>query len=376
MNPTTDAAARAREDARRYLGAGRAVVPLRFKRPWNATQDCLRNDWPTLRLSTGDLEREFAGTITGVGVILGAPSNNLTDIDLDCAEAIAAADRFLLATECIFGRPSAPRAHWVYVGDMAMPTVRFKDVDDARTTLLELRGTGAQTAFPRALHDTGEIVEFEQDGAPAHVRSADLRRAVNRLAATTLLARHWPRQPGSRHDLALALAGYLLRGGLDDSTTAAILETATRIAGDSEVSDRVAAVKSTAAALAAGRPTTGGKTLVQLLNPVVVTKLTEWLGLHRGRPDATGAGRLQADGTPLALHASERNRRLFQLACALRRYGINAEALRGCLLAINTAHCQPPLAADELGTIAASAARYAPTAGTTPPGSSRRIEVL
>jgi putative DNA primase/helicase len=91
----------------------------------------------------------------------------------------------------------------------------------------------------------------------------------------------------------------------------------------------------------------------------------------------SGAGRLRADGTPLTLHAGERNRRLFQLACALRRYGINAEALRGCLLAINTAHCQPPLASDELDTIAASAARYpVATWGTTAPGATRRIEVL
>lgn len=72
--------------------------------------------------------------------------------------------------------------------------------------------------------------------------------------------------------------------------------------------------------------------------------------------------RLRADGTPLELRDGERNRRLFQLACAWRRYGLGSEALRGCLDAVNRAHAQPPLNADELARVAASAARYAPRA--------------
>jgi hypothetical protein len=140
---------------------------------------------------------------------------------------------------------------------------------------------------------------------------------------------------------------------------------------------RVGAAGSTAAALATGRPTTGGKTLVQLLNPAAVTKLAEWLGLHRSRPDATGTERLQADGTLLALHADERHRKLCQLAYALRRYGLNADAVRGCLLAINAAHCQPPLGPCDLDAIAAQAAgRPDPDRDRTRPGTTRRIEVL
>jgi len=36
MIPTTNA--RAREDARRYLAEGRHVVPVRFRKSWDATQ--------------------------------------------------------------------------------------------------------------------------------------------------------------------------------------------------------------------------------------------------------------------------------------------------------------------------------------------------
>jgi hypothetical protein len=71
-----------------------------------------------------------------------------------------------------------------------------------------------------------------------------------------------------------------------------------------------------------------------------------------------GGDRLRADGTPLVVRAGERNRRLFQIACTLRRYGANAAALRDALTAINREHCTPPLGADELARIAASATRY------------------
>ena len=68
------------------------------------------------------------------------------------------------------------------------------------------------------------------------------------------------------------------------------------------------------------------------------------------------------DGTPLVLREGERNARLFQLACTLRRYELGARALRGALAAVNEEHCVPPLEPGEVAKIAASAARYAPPA--------------
>jgi hypothetical protein len=70
--------------------------------------------------------------------------------------------------------------------------------------------------------------------------------------------------------------------------------------------------------------------------------------------------RLVFDGRPLVIPHGERNARLFQLACALRRYGLAPRALRGCLDAINAAHATPPLPAGEVARIAASACRYVP----------------
>jgi hypothetical protein len=85
--------------------------------------------------------------------------------------------------------------------------------------------------------------------------------------------------------------------------------------------------------------------------------LPPWL-LDAVRRSERGGDRLRADGTPLVVRDGERNHRCFQIACALRRYGVNAAALRDALIAINREHCAPPLAGDELARIAASAAGY------------------
>jgi hypothetical protein len=69
---------------------------------------------------------------------------------------------------------------------------------------------------------------------------------------------------------------------------------------------------------------------------------------------------LSRDGTSLVLREGERNGRFLQIGCALRRYGIGEQALRGALEVVNHAHCTPPLDAEEVAKIAASAARYAP----------------
>ena len=82
-----------------------------------------------------------------------------------------------------------------------------------------------------------------------------------------------------------------------------------------------------------------------------------WL-FEQGRERADD--RLRADGTPLVLREGERNRRLFQIGAALRRYGFNQDALRGCLEVANREHAAPPLDAGELRRIAASASHYPP----------------
>src|SRR5262245_11498345 len=171
-----DHAARAAVDAQAYLKMGFAPVPVRGKTPWDAAQNSARLDWVTLRLTTADIRREFTCPVTGVGIILGEPSQNLVDVDLDCPEARAVADVVLPSTPCVFGRPSTPRAHRIYSADRPLRTIRFRDIDPRKATMLELRSSGAQTVFPRSLHEeSGECVRFDGGEAaiPASILAED-----------------------------------------------------------------------------------------------------------------------------------------------------------------------------------------------------------
>ena len=66
------------------------------------------------------------------------------------------------------------------------------------------------------------------------------------------------------------------------------------------------------------------------------------------------------DAGSMIIESRRRNETMFQIACAMRRFGVDAPALLEALRAVNTAHCRPALADHELQTIAASAARYRP----------------
>ncbi|MDA8347445.1 MAG: bifunctional DNA primase/polymerase [Pseudomonadota bacterium] len=62
----------------------------------------------------------------------------------------------------------------------------------------------------------------------------------------------------------------------------------------------------------------------------------------------------------MVIASGKRNETLLRIACAVRRWGVEQSALLDCLRAVNAAHCDPALSDEELTTIAASAARYAP----------------
>jgi hypothetical protein len=277
---TLEHTTRVREAARRYLAAGLRTLPLKGKKPWDLVTHRACDAWPHLVLTLADLERAFADEITGVGIATGIPPAYYVDVDLDCAEALAAAHVFLPPTGCIFGRPSTPRAHHIYqVHDDDLRVRRWKD-PITHATLLELRGKGGQTVFPGSLHEeSGDLVRFDLDGPPARVARADLEVAVERLAATTLLGRYWPQQRGSRHELSLAVAGVLLRGGLDEDVARTVLKTAAEVARDEQAPERMTSVRTTAARIAEGRIATGLPRLRELLPPAVVDRLVAWLRL-------------------------------------------------------------------------------------------------
>lgn len=277
--------------ARAYLADGHQPIPVpyRSKKP-------IREGWQALILTAEQLPAAFDGAAQNVGLLNGAPSGGLQDIDLDAAEAVAVAPFLLPPTGMVSGRERRPRSHYWYVVDdpPAKASESFNDPTRPQGTpgwkLLEWRSTGSMTLVPPSVGPEGDRYVWHERGAPARVPVAALRRAVRHVAAAALLARAWPgRDSHVRHETALALAGWLLRGGLDADSVAAIIAAATTAAGDEEAGDRVRAARDTARRLAAAEPVTGGPTLAGLLPAAVVTALARWLGLTRASAAAATA---------------------------------------------------------------------------------------
>ena len=267
--------------AHAYVARGWAVVPL----PRGAKAPTSKG-WQTRRLVAADLDRAFAGA-GGLGLLCGEPSGGLVDVDLDDEHARAAWPLIGPQTDLRHGRASSPGSHAWYIAD-APPSRTERLRDPTGATLIELRSTGAQTVVPPSVHPEGEAIFWHAEGPPARVAVDDLRRGVRECAAVAMVARRWP--DGARHDAALALAGLLLRGGVDVEAASRLVELIARVTGDPEVESRVRAVRDTAAALAAGRPATGGPHLAALLadGDAVVARLRTWLDLREPEPAEAG----------------------------------------------------------------------------------------
>lgn len=179
--------------ARRYLALGWQLVPVPHRR-----KGPVLPEWQRLRMTEADVPRLLREP-SNVGVILGRVSGGLTDIDLDCPEAVALAELVLPAT-WTYGRASKPRSHWLYVVPGGMEFRRYLDkLGDKPATMLELRSHAedegkAQSVLPPSVHECGEPILWTQDAdgsdAPRVVPAEVLLRLVERLAVATLYARH------------------------------------------------------------------------------------------------------------------------------------------------------------------------------------------
>ena len=250
-----------------YLRRGWAPIPVGFdsKAPTVA-------GWNELVVTNQTAEEYFSGNVN-VGVRLGQPSGGLIDIDLDSPEAVFLAGRFLPATDAVFGRPSKVASHWLYVVDPPVPSERFKDPDG--TMLLEPRSTGCQTVFPPSSHG-GEAVLWIKNGNPSKQQGPWLLTRVRRLAAASLLARHWP-VAGSRQEAALALAGGLLKLEWDTKEVADFIAAVAQAAGDEEWKMRFNTAEYTERRLERDLPATAWKRLETLLDPAAVRQARAWL---------------------------------------------------------------------------------------------------
>jgi putative DNA primase/helicase len=288
----------------RYTKCGYRVVPVhaRGKKPipW---------EWQKLRLDHHDIPPHFRGKDVNVGLLLGEPSGNLVDVDLDSAQAVALADHFLPDTGMIFGRPGKPRSHRMYKTPASFKTKQFSG---SGGMILELRSTRGQTVVPPSIHQSGEPITFDQDGEPALIDGGVLLRAAGELAAAAELVRLYPAK-GNRQKFALALAGGLLRAGWSVEKTASFIECVARAAGDEEATKRAEVVAPTKAKLDAREAATGWPQLCEYLDEKAARFIREHLGVHFNREAVKTTGPKDAHGEPLTdLGNAER---------MIRRYG-------------------------------------------------------
>jgi putative DNA primase/helicase len=267
--------------ARVYLAAGYCPIPVkpRSKMPCDA-------GWQKLRLTEEQLPHHFLPSMN-VGIVLGEPSSGLVDVDLDNANALKLAPYFLPKTDFIFGRPSKPGSHWIY--ETQNPG-RIKKLA-ARETVVEVRGTGGQTVFPGSIHESGETIEFNNGvqqtlPVPATTTREILDAAAIKIAIASVLVDGWAAQ-GIRHDVSLAIAGTLAKRGWTEDDARQRVEAVAVSAYDEEVTDRLAAVRTTFENHRNGQPIKGWTALVDVIGTDGAKFIEKFLGPntdHGGQP--------------------------------------------------------------------------------------------
>jgi hypothetical protein len=275
----------ARSAAELYLSKALAPVPL----PLGSKRPVLK-DWQNLRIGEAGLDEHFPSEIPlNIGLLLGTPSGGLIDLNLDCPEALAVADALLPPTEWESGREGNPRSHRWFLADDPPDKAQEKFTDPLeadgaeRKSLAELRSTGGQTVVPPSVHPSGEPIHWYKFLRPAHARTAELRAATAKVASAALLVRYWPNE-GSRQDLAMGLAGGLLRAGWNEPDVETFIRTVTAAVGDEEIEMRVNCVGRSAKRLSVGKKVQGWPSAAKAIGATgeaVINTVRDWLGARR-----------------------------------------------------------------------------------------------
>jgi putative DNA primase/helicase len=269
-----------------YARRGWNPVPIPYK-----TKRPIDDGWEKRVIGEEGVPQYFNRRPQNIGVILGPTSKGLTDIDLDCREAVEIASYVLPKTEAIFGRTNNRASHWLYMTNLHEnrhgARIFFKDPTRSanKVTLLEVRIggkdangeiRGAQTVFPGSVHESGDPITWDEAGEPAAANGADLLRRARLLASCCLFARYWPGQ-GARHDAALALGGFLARAGIQPSQIKCLVEAIAKCAGDTEWKDRREAAEDAARACLEGKRAYGLPVLKKTFGDEVAMQVAEWL---------------------------------------------------------------------------------------------------
>jgi putative DNA primase/helicase len=252
------------------------------------TRKPIDREWPTTNIPLEDVERHV-GRGGGVGWQCGQASGWVSAVDNDWREAMQLAPRFLPDT-LRGAKGSEEPSHYIYRSP-GLGFYTFKGLDSSEIISLKAsnNGRGHQIVVAPTIHlDKGpyHFVGGYNPAAVAEVGKDELRKRTGMLAVAALLARSLPPSRneggGGRHDLALALSGYMLRNGEAPEDVEKILVAAWehRKASHQAVEDVRRSVRDTSVRLARDEPATGGRRLGELV-PKMPEKIADFLGWER-----------------------------------------------------------------------------------------------
>ncbi|WP_282027619.1 bifunctional DNA primase/polymerase [Ruegeria faecimaris] len=263
-----------------------------------------KDNWKEPRKWAPDEITQAFAANNNVGVIMGARSGSLVDIDLDIPEAVLIAD-FVFPEFTPVGRKTSPRSHRLAICAVdksqrfQIPPKVAKELDFGRATVLELRADGNQTMFPPSTHPSDEKVQWQ--GSPEDIPTVsadDLAKRCGLCAGLAVLLRYYPRVQGDRDNVCLALTGVLVRAGYSDEDVDQIVVALAAAAGDEEAEQRSGKAAASREKIKDEEPTWGLPELCERLEiEGLEGTLRKWLGLS----SAGSAGRFARDGKPTIL---------------------------------------------------------------------------
>src|ERR687897_3404955 len=200
---------------------------IKLVRLSHRTKKPVDDEWQRRPLALEDIEEWVRGG-GDVGWQCGEVSGWMSAVDLDCEEARRLAPRFLPETLRGAKGKETPSQYFYRSPELGYKKFSTLDGPDEIIALkASNNGRGHQVAVEPSIHREKGPYHFVGGYNPAAIAVVDkdeLRHRVGMLATAALIARLLPPSRdeggGGRHDLALALSGYMLGNGeaADDVT--------------------------------------------------------------------------------------------------------------------------------------------------------------
>lgn len=214
-------------------------------------EEPIRTDWLKLRMSLTDVDQWFPmNENRNIGIILGDladPCGDLVVVDIVDKDALPFAEAYLPKT-MVFGRASRRKSHWVYLthAEYKCDAVEPSKFVAGGGIIIEVRGDRQLAVFPGSIHESGELISFEEgrdfSSTPSVAQKHELEVGIDMILIATVLYKRWI--TGDRRSLALNAAKCLLSAGWTQGAVEHLFTLVAKQAGDDDIGSHLAAIQS------------------------------------------------------------------------------------------------------------------------------------